>query len=157
MIRHFMYHVCTMSFAIHGFSPQNLFLVTSSCSHACLFFSLVPAPGIWTKFPVMLVVMHCDLPAASLMSGIDIDPGISIDKVKELDQGVRDRVSTELLELTLRELFDFRFMQASFLRTIFRDNSRRRRVMIFLYWHPVLCGCLHILDDISATYMLLLH
>ncbi|KAG0575782.1 hypothetical protein M758_5G032600 [Ceratodon purpureus] len=41
----------------------------------------------------------------------ELVPGISIDKVKELDQSVRNRVSTELLNLTLRELFDFRFMQ----------------------------------------------
>ena len=48
------------------------------------------------------------------MSGFDIDSGVPVDKVKELDQDVRNRVSTELLNLTLRELFDFRFMQASF-------------------------------------------
>lgn len=41
----------------------------------------------------------------------ELVPGVPIDKVKELDQNVRDRVGAALLSLTLRELFEFRFMQ----------------------------------------------
>ncbi|KAJ7537100.1 hypothetical protein O6H91_12G097200 [Diphasiastrum complanatum] len=37
--------------------------------------------------------------------------GISIDKVAQLDQSVRDDVAARLLKLTLTELFEFRFMQ----------------------------------------------
>ncbi|KAK9837477.1 hypothetical protein WJX81_005202 [Elliptochloris bilobata] len=38
-------------------------------------------------------------------------PGVHIDKVASMDQGVRDAVGTTLLELSLRELFVWRFMQ----------------------------------------------
>jgi hypothetical protein len=37
--------------------------------------------------------------------------GVSIDKVAGLTQEVRDDVGSRLLQLTLRELFDWRFMQ----------------------------------------------
>jgi aarF domain-containing kinase len=40
-------------------------------------------------------------------------PGISIDQVAHLEQKIRDRVGTQLLAITLKELFTFRFMQAS--------------------------------------------
>lgn len=40
--------------------------------------------------------------------------GIPIDKVALLDQETRNHVGKKLLELTLMELFIFRFMQASF-------------------------------------------
>jgi hypothetical protein len=39
--------------------------------------------------------------------------GISIDQVAHLEQKIRDRVGTQLLAITLKELFTFRFMQAS--------------------------------------------
>jgi aarF domain-containing kinase len=39
--------------------------------------------------------------------------GISIDQVAHLEQKIRDRVGTQLLDITLKELFTFRFMQAS--------------------------------------------
>lgn len=42
--------------------------------------------------------------------------GIPIDKVAALNQNTRDYVGTKLLELTLKELFVFRFMQAGFNR-----------------------------------------
>lgn len=38
--------------------------------------------------------------------------GVPIDKVARLDQETRDYVGRKLLELTLKELFVFRFMQA---------------------------------------------
>jgi len=38
-------------------------------------------------------------------------PGISIDQVAHLEQKIRDRVGTQLLAITLKELFTFRFMQ----------------------------------------------
>lgn len=38
--------------------------------------------------------------------------GIPIDKVALLDQETRNYIGTKLLELTLMELFVFRFMQA---------------------------------------------
>ncbi|CAM6037730.1 unnamed protein product [Sphagnum compactum] len=38
-------------------------------------------------------------------------PGISIDQVAHLEQKTRDRVGTQLLAITLKELFTFRFMQ----------------------------------------------
>lgn len=37
--------------------------------------------------------------------------GVSIDKVKDMPQAVRDAVGTRLLRLTLKELFEWRFMQ----------------------------------------------
>ena len=37
--------------------------------------------------------------------------GVPIDKVASLDQGTRDYVGRKMLELTLKELFVFRFMQ----------------------------------------------
>ena len=40
--------------------------------------------------------------------------GIPIDKVALLNHKTRNYVGTKLLELTLRELFVFRFMQAGF-------------------------------------------
>jgi len=39
--------------------------------------------------------------------------GVPIDKVASLDQETRNYVGKKLLEITLRELFVFRFMQAS--------------------------------------------
>lgn len=39
--------------------------------------------------------------------------GIPIDQVTKLDQGIRNNIGTQLLSLTLKELFVFRFMQAS--------------------------------------------
>ncbi|CAK9861939.1 unnamed protein product [Sphagnum jensenii] len=38
-------------------------------------------------------------------------PGISIDQVAHLEQKIRDRVGTQMLAITLKELFTFRFMQ----------------------------------------------
>lgn len=38
-------------------------------------------------------------------------PGVHLDRVAELDQATRDAVGTALLDLTLRELADWRFMQ----------------------------------------------
>eukprot|EP01023_Acetabularia_acetabulum_P033069 TRINITY_DN30926_c0_g1_i2.p1 TRINITY_DN30926_c0_g1~~TRINITY_DN30926_c0_g1_i2.p1 ORF type:complete len:445 (-),score=98.42 TRINITY_DN30926_c0_g1_i2:2380-3714(-) len=38
-------------------------------------------------------------------------PGVSIDKVRELPEEVRNAVGSRLLELTLKELFEWRFMQ----------------------------------------------
>lgn len=40
--------------------------------------------------------------------------GIPIDKVALLNQDTRNYVGTKLLEITLMELFVFRFMQVSF-------------------------------------------
>lgn len=58
--------------------------------------------------------------------------GIPIDKVAALNQNTRDYVGTKLLELTLKELFVFRFMQAGFNR--------------FLCWkHFCLCFPLYLL------------
>ena len=37
--------------------------------------------------------------------------GVAIDKAAELPQEERDYIGTELLRITLRELFEFRFMQ----------------------------------------------
>ncbi|KAF0901798.1 hypothetical protein E2562_006258 [Oryza meyeriana var. granulata] len=42
-------------------------------------------------------------------------PGFPIDKVAKLDQETRNYVGSKLLELTIKELFVFRFMQACFL------------------------------------------
>jgi aarF domain-containing kinase len=39
-------------------------------------------------------------------------PGVAIDKVSSLSQEIRDYVATQLLRGTLRELFEFRFMQS---------------------------------------------
>jgi aarF domain-containing kinase len=39
-------------------------------------------------------------------------PGVAIDKVASLSQAERDYVATQLLRATLRELFEFRFMQS---------------------------------------------
>lgn len=41
----------------------------------------------------------------------ELVPGVPIDKVALLDQKVRDEVGTKLLRLTLKELFEWRFMQ----------------------------------------------
>ncbi|KAG7032443.1 Protein ABC transporter 1, mitochondrial [Cucurbita argyrosperma subsp. argyrosperma] len=49
--------------------------------------------------------------------------GIPIDKVALLDQETRNYVGRKLLELTLRELFVFRFMQASFQRHVITDPN----------------------------------
>ena len=38
-------------------------------------------------------------------------PGIHIDRVAEMEQSVRDAVGTHLLHLTLKELFEWKFMQ----------------------------------------------
>ncbi|GMH38418.1 hypothetical protein BSKO_06302 [Bryopsis sp. KO-2023] len=38
-------------------------------------------------------------------------PGVSIDKVRELPQGVRNDVGAKLLTMTMKELFSWRFMQ----------------------------------------------
>ena len=37
--------------------------------------------------------------------------GVAIDKAAELPQEERDYIGTQLLRITLRELFEFRFMQ----------------------------------------------
>lgn len=58
--------------------------------------------------------------------------GVPIDKVKELDQNVRDRVGAALLSLTLRELFEFRFMQASIAMINF-SHSSREKIISFCY------------------------
>jgi hypothetical protein len=100
--------------------------------------------------------MHINLPAASLMSGTDIGSGISIDKVKELDQGVRNRVSTELLQLTLRELFDFRFMQASSIRTRVLQFTTEK-IHDFLLLATGFMWLLLILYETSATLFFSLH
>ncbi|KAK9815604.1 hypothetical protein WJX72_006628 [[Myrmecia] bisecta] len=41
----------------------------------------------------------------------ELVPGVHIDKVKDMPQDVRNDVGTRLLKLTLRELFEWRFMQ----------------------------------------------
>ena len=41
-------------------------------------------------------------------------PGVAIDNTADLPQDERDYIGTQLLRVTLRELFEFRFMQASF-------------------------------------------
>ena len=58
---------------------------------------------------------------------VQIDAGIPIDKVAKLNQGVRNHVGSELLNLTLRELFVFRFMQVkiSFYWTLFHFPSSK--------------------------------
>ena len=40
--------------------------------------------------------------------------GVAIDNTADLPQDERDYIGTQLLRVTLRELFEFRFMQASF-------------------------------------------
>ena len=44
------------------------------------------------------------------------DPGVNVEsrvllQVKDMEEGVRNAVGTRLLQLTLRELFNWRFMQ----------------------------------------------
>ncbi|GBF99518.1 aarF domain-containing kinase [Raphidocelis subcapitata] len=51
-----------------------------------------------------------ELSAAQVLTSEWVE-GYAIDKVRQLDQGVRDEVGTRLLRLTLRELFGWRFMQ----------------------------------------------
>jgi len=46
------------------------------------------------------------------MGWFTLATGIPIDKVALLDQETRNYIGKKLLELTLRELFEFRFMQA---------------------------------------------
>ncbi|KAG6552285.1 hypothetical protein Mapa_006138 [Marchantia paleacea] len=41
----------------------------------------------------------------------ELVPGVSIDKVAQMDQSIRNEVGEKLLRLTLKELFVFRFMQ----------------------------------------------
>ena len=60
-------------------------------------------------------------------------PGMAIDKVATLDQGTRDYVATELLRGTLRELFEFRFMQSdpNFANFLFCQESSQLTMIDF--------------------------
>ncbi|KAL6779673.1 COQ8 [Auxenochlorella protothecoides x Auxenochlorella symbiontica] len=51
-----------------------------------------------------------DLSSRGVLTSVWVE-GVHIDRVAELGQEARDRVATSLLTLTLRELFDWRFMQ----------------------------------------------
>lgn len=48
------------------------------------------------------------------MEWFSLAAGITIDKVASLDQETRNHIGKKLLELTLMELFVFRFMQACY-------------------------------------------
>jgi aarF domain-containing kinase len=60
-------------------------------------------------------------------------PGMAIDKVASLDQETRDYVGTELLRGTLRELFEFRFMQSdpNFANFLYCEESKRLTMIDF--------------------------
>jgi len=60
-------------------------------------------------------------------------PGIAIDKVASLSQSERDYVGTQLLRITLRELFEFRFMQSdpNFANFLYCPQSRRLTMIDF--------------------------
>ncbi len=60
-------------------------------------------------------------------------PGIAIDKVASLSQSERDYVGTQLLRATLRELFEFRFMQSdpNFANFLYCPQSRRLTMIDF--------------------------
>ena len=60
-------------------------------------------------------------------------PGIAIDKVASLSQSERDYVGTQLLRITLRELFEFRFMQSdpNFANFLYCPESRSLTMIDF--------------------------
>ena len=60
-------------------------------------------------------------------------PGMAIDKVESLSQAERDYVGTQLLRATLRELFEFRFMQSdpNFANFLFCPESRALTMIDF--------------------------
>ena len=60
-------------------------------------------------------------------------PGVAIDKVASLSQSERDYVGTQLLRATLRELFEFRFMQSdpNFANFLYCPESRRLTMIDF--------------------------
>ena len=60
-------------------------------------------------------------------------PGVAIDKVASLSQEERDYVGTQLLRVTLRELFEFRFMQSdpNFANFLYCPESRALTMIDF--------------------------
>ncbi|XP_024533983.1 protein ABC transporter 1, mitochondrial [Selaginella moellendorffii] len=60
-------------------------------------------------------------------------PGVSIDKVATMEQSVRNHVASQLLNLTLRELFEFRFMQTdpNWSNFLYDEGSKRINLIDF--------------------------
>jgi len=60
-------------------------------------------------------------------------PGMAIDKASELPQEERDYIGTELLRITLRELFEFRFMQTdpNFANFLYDSPTRQLTLIDF--------------------------
>ena len=60
-------------------------------------------------------------------------PGVAIDKAADLPQDERDYIGTQLLRVTLRELFEFRFMQTdpNFANFLYDSPTRRLTLIDF--------------------------
>ena len=117
-----------MSFAVLAYLLLNLFQVMPAemslgnslflCFRTFLVLSTSYVPIWFDRMPedpleVMGTILKCSFLFKILfISGWLCCTGVSVDRVKQLDQKVRDRVGTQLLSLTLRELFTFRYMQA---------------------------------------------
>jgi aarF domain-containing kinase len=82
------------------------------------------------SFRVPLVV-H-ELCTANVMTS-ELAPGVPIDKTLALSQEERDHIGTQLLRLTLRELFEFRLMQTdpNFANFLYDAPSRRLTLIDF--------------------------
>ena len=63
----------------------------------------------------------------------ELAPGVAIDQTKALPQEERDYIGTQLLRLTLRELFEFRVMQTdpNFANFLYDSPSRRLTLIDF--------------------------
>jgi aarF domain-containing kinase len=63
----------------------------------------------------------------------ELAPGVAIDQTKGLPQEERDYIGTQLLRLTLRELFEFRIMQTdpNFANFLYDSPSRRLTLIDF--------------------------
>ena len=76
-----------------------------------------------------LPVVHDDFTRRDVlvMSYIDSQP---LEALAELDQGLRDRIAADLIDLVLRELFDFGIVQSDPNFANFRFNPRSERLVL---------------------------
>lgn len=88
--------------------------LTDECNYALeadnqeRFRALVLASGLADACVVPRV--HRELCTARVLT-TELISGVAVDKVVHLSQAVRDRIARRILELTILELFDWRFMQ----------------------------------------------
>jgi aarF domain-containing kinase len=69
----------------------------------------------------------------SAIMASELAPGVPIDRVRDLPQEERDYIGTQLLRLTLRELFEFRLMQTdpNFANFLYDADSRKLTLIDF--------------------------